>query len=76
MKRKLLALLLASVMVLSLVACGQKETPDTPETPDDQEEVKDYSGYTIRIYSNSNSTEPTRQAEISYAVFCLKKKNH
>ena len=44
MKRKLLALLLASVMVLSLVACGQKETPDTPETPDDQEEVKDYSG--------------------------------
>ena len=26
MKRKLLALLLASVMVLSLVACGQKET--------------------------------------------------
>ena len=56
MKRKLLALLLASVMVLSLVACGQKETPDTPETPDDQEEVKDYSGYTIRIYSNSNST--------------------
>ena len=51
MKRKLLALLLASVMVLSLVACGQKETPDTPETPDDQEEVKDYSGYTIRIYS-------------------------
>ena len=59
MKRKLLALLLASVMVLSLVACGQKETPDTPETPDDQEEVKDYSGYTIRIYSNSNSTERT-----------------
>ena len=59
MKRKLLALLLASVMVLSLVACGQKETPDTPETPDDQEEIKDYSGYTIRIYSNSNSTERT-----------------
>ena len=44
---------------VSLVACGQKETPDTPETPDDQEEVKDYSGYTIRIYSNSNSTERT-----------------
>ncbi len=59
MKRKLLALLLASVMVLSLVACGLKETPDTPDTPDDQEEVKDYSGYTIRIYSNSNSTERT-----------------
>ena len=39
MKRKLLALLLASGMVRSLVACGQKETPDTPETPDDQEEV-------------------------------------
>ena len=29
MKRKLFALLLASAMVLSLAACGKKETPST-----------------------------------------------
>ena len=46
--KKALALILALVMVLSLAACGtQAETP------------KDYTGYTIRIYSNSNSTERT-----------------
>ena len=43
--KKLIALLLAVVMVFALTACGQKA------------ENKDYSGYTIRIYSNSNSTE-------------------
>ena len=62
MKRKLFALLLASAMVLSLAACGKKETPSTSgsasSTSSGQEE-KDYSGYTIRIYSNSNSTERT-----------------
>ena len=76
--KKLLALLLALAMVLSLAACadteegpaydGGAEPPvvqeDKTETPnaggdaqDEVEEVKDYSGYTIRIYSNSNSTE-------------------
>ena len=55
--KKFIALLLALVMALSLVACGEK-TPDENggnDTPD----AKDYSGYTIRIYSNSNSTERT-----------------
>ena len=63
--KKLLALLLALVMALSMVACGG--AGDTDETPkagvednkggDEKDEQKDYSKYTIRIYSNSNSTE-------------------
>ncbi len=70
--KKALAILLALAMVMALAACGNNKPtnngpkdpdpaangdtqPDT--TPDDQE--KDYSGYTIRIYSNSNSTERT-----------------
>ena len=70
--KKTLAILLALAMTLALAACGGNNatankpadpapsapadpTPDVPETP----EEKDYSGYTIRIYSNSNSTERT-----------------
>ena len=55
--KKFLALMLALVMALSLVACGDKAPTDNggEGTPD----TKDYSGYTIRIYSNSNSTERT-----------------
>ena len=37
--KRFLSILLALVMVLSLVACGNKTTPDTPDTPDDQEEI-------------------------------------
>ena len=40
--KRFLSILLALVMELSLVACGNKtapDTPDTPDTPDDQEEV-------------------------------------
>ena len=32
--KRFLSILLALVMVLSLVACGDKKTPDTPHTPD------------------------------------------
>ena len=70
--KKTLAILLALAMALALAACGGNNatantpadpapaapadpTPNVPETP----EEKDYSGYTIRIYSNSNSTERT-----------------
>ncbi len=70
--KKTLAILLALAMMMALAACGGNNaptdtptdpapsapadpTPDVPETP----EEKDYSGYTIRIYSNSNSTERT-----------------
>ena len=37
--KRFLSILLALAMVLSLVACGNKTTPDTPDTPDDQEEA-------------------------------------
>ena len=30
--KRFLSILLAMVMVLSLVACGDKKTPDTPDT--------------------------------------------
>ena len=82
--KKLLALLLAMAMLLSLAACGSSDGDNEildedgnvvivdgnvvigntePQVEDEGteapevEEVKDYSGYTIRIYSNSNSTE-------------------
>lgn len=85
--KKLLAILLAVCMVLSMAACAESDdnvvmdeqgnvvttTPTEPQdtTPVDEggetepevsgnnyyEEGKDYSAYTIRIYSNSNSTE-------------------
>ena len=48
--KKLIALLLALAMVFALAACG--ETKPAEDAP-----AADYSGYTIRIYSNSNSTE-------------------
>ena len=69
--KKLLALLLVLCMMLSLVACADKdegpvfdgtgEAPvietEAPAVEAETEPAKDYSGYTIRIYSNSNSTE-------------------
>lgn len=65
--KKFLAILLVCTMIFSLSACsskpadgGNKETPAQSETKGEEPVVpenKDYSGYTIRIYSNSNSTE-------------------
>ena len=46
--KKILCLVLALCMVLALAACGGKT-----------QKAADYSKYTIRIYSNSNSTERT-----------------
>jgi len=66
--KKLIAMLLCAVMVISLVACGSKsETSESSNSKDSSESSqsssseskKDYSDYTIRIYSNSNSTERT-----------------
>ena len=37
--KRFLSILLALVMVLSLMACGNKTTLDTPDTPDKQEET-------------------------------------
>ena len=62
--KKLIALLLALVMVLGLAACGSKPAASAPAAApaaepaaEPAEEAPDYSDYTIRIYSNSNSTE-------------------
>ena len=63
--KKYLALLLALCMIVALVACGQSTAPAQVEAApaeadaEPAEEDVDYSGYTIRIYSNSNSTERT-----------------
>ena len=72
--KKFLALALALVMTLALAACGGNDgakepandpqpsanEPADPDTaPDPQPADADYSKYTIRIYSNSNSTERT-----------------
>ena len=72
MKKRTLALLLSGALCVGLLAgCGggeKKPTGDNKDnppvqsqevTPGGQDEPKDYSGYTIRIYSNSNSTERT-----------------
>lgn len=64
--KKIFALMLSLTMVLSLAACGGTPAPSstapapapaTPEAPASTDTPKDYSNYTIRIYSNSNSTE-------------------
>lgn len=71
--KKTLAVLLSMAMVASMAGCGKKETPaPATEAPKSEagteaqteakteaakEEEKDYSDYTIRLYSNSNSTE-------------------
>ncbi len=65
--KKALALILALAMVFALCACGQSSAPTAAATEapaaepaaEPAEAEKDYSGYTIRIYSNSNSTERT-----------------
>ena len=70
--KKFIAMLLSAVMVVSLAACGGKtddtagtnsnsgtQTESTKKDDTKKEEAKDYSKYTIRIYSNSNTTERT-----------------
>ena len=64
--KKTLALILTLAMVLALCACGGSKAPaaeapaaEAPTAEAPAEVEKDYSGYTIRIYSNSNSTERT-----------------
>ena len=37
--KKFLAMLLALVMALSLVACGEQKQPDTPDVPDDGQQT-------------------------------------
>ena len=53
--KKFVALLLSAAMVVSMAACGNGTSDAGNGNPSG--EKKDYSDYTIRIYSNSNSTE-------------------
>ena len=39
------------------------------------EEWKEENGYSVQLLSLIHISEPTRRTPISYAVFCLKKKN-
>lgn len=72
--KKIFSVLLALSMLAALAACADNQTASSgpaeqggttqsspaPEAqPEAEEEAADYSGYTIRIYSNSNSTERT-----------------
>lgn len=65
--KKLLALLLALAMLFTLGACAKTPAQEAAAPAEDAAAApaedaggeKDYSGYTIRIYSNSNSTERT-----------------
>ena len=50
--KRLLTLTLAAVMMVSLASCS-----GTPKTAKKKSVKNDYSGYTIRIYSNSNSAD-------------------
>ncbi len=63
--KKLLAMLLVLAMVISMAACGEKKA--------EEPEVKDYSGYTIRIYSNTNDESEvewlkTKAAEAGFTI--------
>ncbi len=54
------AAVLLSMALLTACSGGSPSTPSAqPEGNGGGEETADYSGYTIRIYSNSNSTERT-----------------
>ncbi len=64
--KKVFSIALSTAMTFALVACGSSDssasstTTSSDTTADESvatDEEKDYSDYTIRIYSNSNSTE-------------------
>lgn len=53
--KRLLAFVLSVLTAVSLSSCGK--TRNVPPPSEDDSAEKDYSRYTIRIYSNSNSSE-------------------
>ena len=78
MKKRTICLLLAMIMVLSIVLAGCSKTAETPaadETPATTEPAETTDN-TETPEAPEETAEPTRQAEISYAVFCLKKKKN
>ena len=66
MKKQFLFLLLAVILLSSCATATLSEFPGVGR-------VKQYDFYSYDL-SLIHISEPTRQAEISYAVFCLKKK--
>ena len=69
---KLLALLLALVLLLSCIACGEKtpdgSTPNTPDGPSDAPLVHDLSTYSI-VYSNKVANRTTDAVTMLAANF-------
>ena len=61
--KRFLSILLALVMVLSLVACGDKKTPDTPNTPDTPDKQEEAIHIGIVTGSVSQSEDDRRGAE-------------
>ena len=62
-------LFLALPLAAALSACGSADEP-----PTDLETARSDGEAQALALSLIHISEPTRQAEISYAVFCLKKK--
>ena len=61
--KRFLSILLALVMVLSLVACGDKKIPDTPNTPDTPDKQEEAIHIGIVTGSVSQSEDDRRGAE-------------
>ena len=61
--KRFLSILLAMVMVLSLVACGDKKTPDTPDPPDTPDKQEETIHIGIVTGSVSQSEDDRRGAE-------------
>ena len=57
--KKFLSLLLALIMVLSLAACGSKETPSTDDTPNDNQQTETTKGLTAEERSKEFITVGT-----------------
>ena len=73
MSKKIISLMLAMALSASMVAVAAVSV--SADTDSDGNYVPSEGTETYRYYlSLIHISEPTRQAEISYAVFCLKKK--
>ena len=57
--KKFLSLALALIMVLSLAACGNKETPSTDDTPNDNQQTETTKGLTTEERSKEFITVGT-----------------
>ena len=65
---------LITLFGLLLASCTDEDTLGSPSTGNDDKTAFQFSVNMPEYLSLIHISEPTRQAEISYAVFCLKKK--